>query len=448
MLQPDNYLKLSIDSTDTGANPQIVTTHGNVSYGTVNGRSGAYFSDRSLNSYLSYKCTNTTQITIGFWMFAKDNGDWSPMSITKTPLPFVWASPIFVPVLNNKRIIFLAQLPSKWTVSYTYNYDYAGKWTHICYVLDNTNYNTQLYVNGNYVASGKGTGKCSAANLYVIGKAGDDYRPFYGYISDFFVFNRILSASDIKNIYQGNMFSSPGYQVGLQYYGYFNNRGFNNYNSATNFSIFSTKSQTSGLITMINNSNNTPLLYQTYGFSGNQYIALKFSGYFVPNVTGKWGFIMGSTSTNLPNDDLSYLWIGDNALNPTPSNYSGMCYYYSNMSQAYVYMNLTAGTYYPLLMYWGQSWGGFVLSLGIVLPNGTKTYDGSEYFKYADIPKLENSNFGKEYFSNMIEEEKIVRKIVYKDNKDNNILKIVFIVLVIIIIFYLIYKYLPQGKKK
>lgn len=243
------------------------------------------------------------------------------------------------------------------------------------------------------------------------------------------------------------MSSAPGYQVGLQYNGYLNNTGFNNYNSATNFSIFSTQSQISGKITTINNSNNTPSLYQTYGFSVNQYIALKFSGYFVPNVTGKWGFIMGSTSTNLPNDDLSYLWIGNNARSPTSSNYSGMCYYYSSMTQAYVYMDLVAGQYYPLLMYWGQSWGGFVISLGIVLPNGTKTYDGSEYFKYGEviIPKLENSNFGKEYFSNMIEEEKIVKKIVYKDN---NNLKFVFIVFAIIIIFYLIYKYLPQGKKK
>ena len=448
MLQSDNYLKLYKDSKDTGENPQEVTTNGNVSYTIIEGRQCAYF-DNNKNNYLSFGYRNPPQITISHWVYVIDKGEYSTMSLTKTPTPFVWSSPVVVPFIEeNKNVILLVALPSKWHVDVRSGFNCVGKWTHLCFVIDQINHKVQLYINGNLVKEGTGgTGIMDPSNLIVIGKSGDDLRAFNGYISEFGVFNRVLNAEQIKDIYNGVISSSLNYKPGLQYNGYLNNRGFNNYNSATNFSIFSTESQISGIITTINNSNNTPSLYETYGFSGNQYIALKFSGYFVPNVTGKWGFIMGSTSTNLPNDDLSYLWIGNNAMSPTSSNYSGMCYYYSSMTQAYVYMDLVAGQYYPLLMYWGQSWGGFVISLGIVLPNGIKTYDGSEYFKYGEviIPKLENSNFGKEYFSNMIEEEKMVRKIVYKDN---NILKFVFIVFAIIIIFYLIYKYLPQGKKK
>ena len=443
MLQPDNYLTLHVDSTDTGANSQIVTTNGSVSYTTINGRQCAYFNN-NINNYLSFKYSNPSQISIGYWLYTKDNNYYTTSSISSSP--FVYDSPVFQADVGNPYIHLVAALPSKWTINSMFQTSFVGQWVHVCYTMDQSSYNTQLYVNGNLVVSGKGSGKFAPANLFVIGKSGDNYRAFYGYISEYFVFNRILSASEVQSIYQGNMFSSPGYQVGLQYYGYFNNSGFNNYNSPTNFSIFNNKSNTSGVVTMINNSNDTNSLFQTYGFTSNQYIALKFSGYFVPNVTGNWGFIIGCTSTNLPNDDLCYLWVGNNALSPTPSNYSGMCYYYSSMSQAYVYMNLTAGQYYPLLMYWGQSWGGFVVSLGIVLPNGTETYDGSEYFKYSNIPQLQNSNFSKEYFSNIVEEDKIVRKTVNKGN--TNILKIFLIVLLIIIFFYLLYKYLPNGKKK
>ena len=63
-------------------------------------------------------------------------------------------------------------------------------------------------------------------------------------------------------------------------------------------------------------------------------------------------------------------------------------------------MDLAQGQYYPLLMYWGQKWGGFGVSLGIIAPNGSITYDGSLYFKYLSPeskPKLEKQNFGTQY---------------------------------------------------
>jgi hypothetical protein len=442
--QPDNYLELHVDATDTGVNSQAVTTNGSVTYTTIAGRPCAYFNN-NINNYLSFKYTNPAQISIGYWLYTKDNNYYTTSSISSSP--FVYDSPIFQADVGNHYIHLVAALPSKWTINSIYQANFVNNLTHVCYVMDQTNYTTQLYVNGNLAVSGKGTGKFAAANLFIIGKSGDNYRAFYGYISEYFVFNRILSASEVKSIYQGNMFASTGYNIGLQYNGYLNNTGFNNYNSATNFSIFNNKSNTSGVITTINCCNDTNLLYQTYGFNSNQYIALKFSGYFVPNITGKWGFILGNTGTNLPNDDLSYLWIGNNALNPNPSNYSGMVYYYSSFSQAYIYMNLTAGQYYPLLMYWGQSWGGFVVSLGLVLPNGSVTYDGTPYFKNGIAPTLQSSNFGKEYFNNMIEEEKVIKQISHKNN-NYNMIKMIIISLIILIILYLLYKFLVNGKKK
>ena len=162
---------------------------------------------------------------------------------------------------------------------------------------------------------------------------------------------------------------------GLTYYRYNNNPKFNNYDSATNFSIFNTNPDGKGLISTIQNNNNTGKLYSDYGFNKNQYIALKLKGYFTPDVSGTWSFKLGDTN---PNDDLSYLWIGNNALNPTPQNALGMTYYYSAMQTLKI--DLIAGVKYPILIYWGQSWGGLVFSIGIIPPNGQLTYDGSKYY--------------------------------------------------------------------
>ena len=73
---------------------------------------------------------------------------------------------------------------------------------------------------------------------------------------------------------------------GLNYYRYDNNKNFNNYNSPTNFTIFDNPPDGSGVISMIENHNDTNKLYKTYGFSKNEYIALKMKDYFTPDVTG------------------------------------------------------------------------------------------------------------------------------------------------------------------
>jgi hypothetical protein len=229
---------------------------------------------------------------------------------------------------------------------------------------------------------------------------------------------------------------------GLTFYAYNSNPGFNNYNSATNFSIFGTTPNKTGIISTILNTNDTNALFSTYGFTSNQYIAAKFTGYFTPNVSGNWGFLLGNISSGLPNDDLSYLWIGNNALSPTQSNFTGMCYYYSSFSSCYVYSQLTAGTSYPILLYWGQSYGGFGISLGIIPPGGSVTYNGTPYYRYQAVaipplPQLQSKNFAYETFKNLIEEE-----------NNNKLFKINFLMIIIlIIIIIIIFVYYSSSKK-
>lgn len=256
-----------------------------------------------------------------------------------------------------------------------------------------------------------------------------------------------LSLSNGTNI-TNSASSISGLKSGLLYSCYFNNYNFNNYNSPTNFSIFNTTANTSGTITDIQNSNDSNALSATYGITYNQYFAIKYSGYFVPDVTGTWKFLIGDINTNLPNDDVSYLWIGNNANSPTSSNALGMCYYYSSFSSCYLSISLTANQAYPLLMYLGQSWGGFVISLGIIPPNGSLTYDGSKYFYNGTAPVLSTSNFSKEYFSNMKEEENSNKVFLLEEekytksfsNKNKFIATIIIIIIIIIILLFIKYK--------
>jgi hypothetical protein len=175
---------------------------------------------------------------------------------------------------------------------------------------------------------------------------------------------------------------------GLQFSIYTNNNRFGCWSGcgSPELSIFNNTPINTGKISTIRNTNNINDLYNTYGFKVKDYIAIKFQGYFTPDVSGVWKFLLGDINSRLTNDDLSYLWIGQNALNPTLSNATGYTNYPTNINNAYVSIQLSAGVSYPLLMYWGQLWGGFVVSLGIIPPNGTLTYDGSKYFSTKPMP--------------------------------------------------------------
>lgn len=235
-------------------------------------------------------------------------------------------------------------------------------------------------------------------------------------------------------------------KVGLQYY-IWNNNQFFWYYSPTNFNIFGTNADGNGVVSTVFNDNDNDGLIDTYGFNNNQNIALKLKGYFYPNVSGEWGFVLGDIYQNYPNDDISYLWIGDSALNPTPDNSLGVVDYMD--PPGYFYINLEAGQLYPLLFYWGQYGGGFIITLGIIKPGGSVTYDGSPYYRYSTgSPQLQNSDFSNEYFDNMIySKKKNISKVILK-SIDNNVLKVIIILLLIILIIYILYYILKNKLKK
>ena len=78
---------------------------------------------------------------------------------------------------------------------------------------------------------------------------------------------------------------------------------------------------------------------------------------------------------------MSALYFGTSAVSPTSSNYNGyQTLTYAASSCGYT-VSLTAGNYYPLILYWGQSTGGAGFGLGYIKPGSSSvTYDGTGKF--------------------------------------------------------------------
>ena len=141
-----------------------------------------------------------------------------------------------------------------------------------------------------------------------------------------------------------------------------------------------------GNIADVNNAN-------LFGFKNNQYgenISLIFKGYFKPDTTGTWKFLFGNSSGQ-PNDDISVFWIDDkNNTNettthwpPSDTNWNFKCVFNSS-EWIYETSSLTAGTYYPIQISWGQSWGGSLFKFNFLGPNGGPWRTNGDGFFFSD----------------------------------------------------------------
>lgn len=223
----------------------------------------------------------------------------------------------------------------------------------------------------------------------------------------FFCFLFIIYFFNLKEKFTNNNSKNSG----LKYSSYSNNDynlgnsfrylGLNNYRNCLKFFETAGTPTSTGTVTSVNSIHDT----SKFGLRNNQACAISIYGYFFATVTGRWTFTFGTG--NLSNDDLSVFWIGtagqDLSLfksNVTESNYSfGVTYPVSFKNCSYS-TSLIAGNYYPILLNWGQSWGGSILGFGITPPNGSLTYDGTRYF-FTSIIKDNKQNIQKNInFSN------------------------------------------------
>jgi hypothetical protein len=217
----------------------------------------------------------------------------------------------------------------------------------------------------------------------------------------------VVKKTYTSSLVLGNLGSS-----GLNYSSYSNNDGNNNfqfqyggigyYQNCLNFFKNAGTPTSTGTVTSLNSVNTT----NNFGLINPYYCAISFYGYFFATISGTWTFTFGTG--NLANDDLSVFWIGTAGqtlsslkLNVTESNYSFGVTYPISFNNCSYSISLISGNYYPILLNYGQSYGGSVIGFGITPPNGSLTYDGTGYF-LTSIEYISNQTiFNNQTFNNI-----------------------------------------------
>jgi hypothetical protein len=193
-----DYLPLATNATNLGTTPQTVTTVGNVTYATIDGKACAYF-DNFFGMYLWFPFTFLEKFTMCFWLrpFTVPSTNWTAVSITNTAL----TSPVLQIDLtsNNVNLIAYAAIPNQWN-SVTGS-SAVSTWTHYAVTINNVTFIEQLYVNGSLVGSSTGSGAMPSRDRIVLGRSGDGARAYQGYIRQFGLFNTVLTPYEVRDIY-------------------------------------------------------------------------------------------------------------------------------------------------------------------------------------------------------------------------------------------------------
>lgn len=174
--------------------------------------------------------------------------------------------------------------------------------------------------------------------------------------------NTNYASQNKSNLFNGNPTSYP--------YGYVTSindiiTGTNEYITYTGYSG-QTKKFGNFTITYPNDINNTNLNYFT----------VQWLGYFKPDITGTWNFILGS-------DDDSFIWIGQNALSGFTSSNANIAF---PNPQGLIFnsfsINLTAGIYYPIRILYGENSGLNQITFAFSSNGTTWNTNGNGYFYF------------------------------------------------------------------
>ena len=107
-------------------------------------------------------------------------------------------------------------------------------------------------------------------------------------------------------------------------------------------------------------------------------------GYFKPNQTGAWSFLLGIPN-GLQNDDITEFWIDDGKPNrwpPNDNNYALKTIHYIPNNE--YSSELTSGKYYPIEIHFLQHTSTMSFNFYFKGPGTDWTTDGSEFF-FSDL---------------------------------------------------------------
>ncbi len=212
----DNYLNLATETTDgvvvitsvTLQKEQTSDATPNARHGTINAGSGGYTTDQHGQANKAYNFDGSaTQIdlgsawdigtvhTISFWMDYEDAGDGEPIGGAST---------------GNQYAAYVSGPGAAATISYYPGDVYvtsdamgpfaSGVWNLITIVRNGTS--VTFYKNGVQAGSTKTLGANTAMNLRFFGKEGTTSTYYFqGKLSDIRIYNRVLSATEVRKLY-------------------------------------------------------------------------------------------------------------------------------------------------------------------------------------------------------------------------------------------------------
>jgi len=193
----------------TQANVNINNNPTSIYYTNIAGKQCANFKN-DMNNYLSFPFLYVPQFSFCFWVYIdpNDNNYYTVVSVTNKEK----MNPGVQVDIRARDIMIYNALPinNSWYPIHRYTtQNTSGSWQHICYTYDSkNNYNTLLYINGVLVSSLNGRGPLLGneesyyfPNRIIIGRSGDNYRAYNGYVHDFSYYECVLPVDLIVNHY-------------------------------------------------------------------------------------------------------------------------------------------------------------------------------------------------------------------------------------------------------
>jgi len=198
--KPITYLPLRNSLINLGTEQRGVNTRGNVGFANLDGMQSVFFRN-SFNDYLFVDHV-PYDFTFAFWLYVADRGGYTAVSYGALNFRNIDNPSIQCDFNGGQHVGFHAALPSRWRSIGT-NHTFENRWTHFTYTVNQSNYETKLYINGDLRGQTKGQGRLGNPSYhFILGRSGDNGRAYYGGMHDFIVYNSILNDDQIRTVYE------------------------------------------------------------------------------------------------------------------------------------------------------------------------------------------------------------------------------------------------------
>jgi hypothetical protein len=208
------HYKFNGNLLDSSGNNRTLSQTGAITYNTSSQNAFPYsqYIDTTATAQTNFTTTpdinQNVPISFAFWFFVSGTGSYTMMgygdySLSSPSIQFDFS--------GGNQIAIATALSNQWTFSATATGLSINTWYHCVYTLNNSStVQTILYING--VSRHTGTGNANqtlgTSKHLVIGESGDKGRGFLGRIGDVRIYNKVLTPSEVLELYNLNEQSS------------------------------------------------------------------------------------------------------------------------------------------------------------------------------------------------------------------------------------------------